>query len=178
MVFILSRSYEKSVMWTVWLHALFAVVFKDMSGYSQSRNLQATDTLLMHVCLVYLTNPNDILSWGNQNISCLSICSHWFLDLYSASSHQLCQFVPTQCPHFFFLDYSWERMEIFGDSSFKPPSEREQQDSPMFNTNSVQLAQRHVNLQVQIERIYSNPLQSFLECKRLLMLSVCMWAEV
>jgi len=49
-------------MWTVSLCSLFAVFFKDVSGYSQSRNLQATDILLKHACLVYLTNPNDILS--------------------------------------------------------------------------------------------------------------------
>lgn len=131
MVFILSRSYEeKSVMWTVWLRTTAHKAHKDVSGYLRSRNLQATDTLLMHVFLVYLTNPNDILSWGNQNTWFLSVCSLYFVDLHSASSHQLCQFVPTQCPHFSFLEYSRERMEIFRDSSFKSPSKREQQESP------------------------------------------------
>lgn len=71
-------------MGTVWSCALFAVVFKDVS-YKQPRNLQIGDTLLMHICLVYLTNHNNILSRGNWNTKFLSTC-RFFVDLYSAST--------------------------------------------------------------------------------------------
>lgn len=96
----------------------------------QSRYLQATDALLVHVCLVYLTNANNSLSWGNWNSSFLSICSHYFVDFTFCIQPPAVPVCTYSVTYFSFLDYLWERMEIFRDSSFKSPSEREQQDRP------------------------------------------------